>query len=178
VAPEITVAELRGFLAERLPAYLLPSAFLLIPILPRTANGKVDRAALPSPEGRPEAQPSVPPSGPTEEALALIWGDLLGVAAVGVNESFFDLGGHSLLGAQLLARVRSELRVELPLQTLFESPTVAALALEVDRARQEPAAPEDAIPRVTDDRDATELLSRLDELSDDEVEALLREMSG
>jgi acyl carrier protein len=118
--------------------------------------------------------PAIPPSGPTEEALARIWGDLLGVAAVGVNESFFDLGGHSLLGAQLLARVRSELHVELPLQTLFEAPTVAALATEVDRAQTHVS--EDTIPRVTGDHEATELLSRLDELSDDEVADLLREM--
>jgi amino acid adenylation domain-containing protein len=173
VAPEAT--ELRAFLAERLPAYLLPSVLLLIPALPRTANGKVDRAALPAPEGRPESLPAVPPSGPTEEALARIWSDLLHVEAVGVNESFFDLGGHSLLGAQLLARVRSELRVELPLQALFEAPTIAALAVEVDRA-QGPPVSDDAIPRVTDEVDPTELLSRIDELSDAEVEALLREM--
>ncbi len=182
VAPDATGTglrtDLRGFLAERLPAYLLPSALLLLPALPRTANGKVDRAALPSPEGRPEAVPAAPPSGPIEEALARIWGDLLGVVGVSVNDSFFDLGGHSLLGAQLLARVRGELRVELPLQTLFESPTVAALALEVERARRQPAVPEDAIPRVSGDPDATELLERLDQLSDDEVAELLREMAG
>jgi amino acid adenylation domain-containing protein len=177
--PGATVVELRGFLAERLPAYLLPSALLLVEALPRTANGKVDRAALPEPEGRPMAA-LVLPSGPTEEALARIWGELLGVEVVGANESFFDLGGHSLLGAQLLARVRSELQVELPLQTLFEMPTLAALALEVERARREMTVPvaDEVIPRVTNDRDAEELLSRLDELSDDEVAALLREMSG
>jgi amino acid adenylation domain-containing protein len=173
-APGTAIAELRAFLAERLPAYLVPSVLLPVAALPRTANGKVDRSALPSPEGRPEAMPTIPPSGPTEVAVARIWGELLGVSAVGVNESFFDLGGHSLLGAQLLARVRSELRVELPLQTLFEAPTVAALAAEIDRAQSHVS--EDAIPRVTDGHEATELLSRLDELSDDEVADLLREM--
>jgi acyl carrier protein len=111
--------------------------------------------------------------------VAGLFREILRVERAGAEDSFFDLGGHSLLATQLLSRLRRECRVSLSLQTLFESPTVAALAREVARRQEESPIPADAaaldeIPRV---RDEAELLARLDQLSDDEVAALLEEMS-
>jgi amino acid adenylation domain-containing protein len=124
-----TGAELRRALRSRLPEYMVPAAFVMLDALPMTANGKVDRQALPEPSAR-DAGEHVPPRTPIEEELARIWSELLGVplARVGVNDNFFDLGGHSLLATQCVARVRDSLGVELPLQTLFGSATLGDLA--------------------------------------------------
>lgn len=129
-------ADLRAWIRDRLPEYMVPSAFVVLEALPLTPNGKVDRNALPDPE--PEriglAGPSVPASGPIEEALAAVWADVLGRASVGVRESFFEIGGHSLLAAQMLSRVRETFDVDVPLKSLFDEPTVAALARHVQEA--------------------------------------------
>ncbi|MFL6262992.1 MAG: amino acid adenylation domain-containing protein, partial [Thermoanaerobaculia bacterium] len=127
-------AALRSFLAESLPAWMVPADFVALDALPLSATGKVDRKALPAPRRRGEAAGFEAPRTPTEELLAAIWADLLAVGRVGVNDSFFDLGGHSLLAAQVTSRVRESFAVELPLRLLFERPTVAALAQEVDAA--------------------------------------------
>jgi amino acid adenylation domain-containing protein len=180
-APEAPApADLRRFLAERLPAFAVPALFVTLAALPRNANGKLDRRALPVPGGRSGlAAAFVPPSGPLEETVAGLFREILRVERAGAEDSFFDLGGHSLLATQLLSRLRRECRVSLSLQTLFESPTVAALAREIARRQEESPIPADAdaldeIPRV---RDEAELLARLDQLSDEEVAALLEEMS-
>jgi amino acid adenylation domain-containing protein len=122
-------AELRRTLRARLPEYMVPSAFVMLDALPLTANGKVDRQALPEPSVK-EGGEHVPPRTLVEEELARIWSDLLGVplANVGVNDNFFDLGGHSLLATQCIARVRESLGVELPLQTLFGAATLGDLS--------------------------------------------------
>jgi len=122
-------AELRRGLRSRLPEYMVPAVFVLLDALPMTANGKVDRQALPEPSAR-DAGEHVPPRTPVEEELARIWSELLGVplARVGVNDNFFDLGGHSLLATQCIARVRDTLGVELPLQILFGTATLGDLA--------------------------------------------------
>ncbi|HTQ78991.1 MAG TPA: amino acid adenylation domain-containing protein, partial [Thermoanaerobaculia bacterium] len=133
--PGPTAEELRGFLAERLPAYMVPADWVLLPELPLTANGKVDRRALPAPEVAGGEELYVPPQGPLEEALAAIWQEVLGRERIGAQDDFFAFGGHSLLATQVISRVRSSLGVDLPLRALFESPTVAALAAEVARAR-------------------------------------------
>jgi amino acid adenylation domain-containing protein len=136
--------ELRIFLSERLPAYLVPAAFVFLGALPLTPNGKVDRRALPAPEiGTEEAY--VAPRGPVEELLAGIFAELLHRERVGADESFFALGGHSLLAVQALSRVRRAFGVEPPIHRLFEAPTVAGLAHEVEAAlaagRGTPTAP-------------------------------------
>jgi amino acid adenylation domain-containing protein len=121
--------ELRRALRARLPEYMVPAAFVPLDALPLTANGKVDRQALPEPSAKDGGE-HVPPRTPVEEELARIWSDLLGVPleSVGVNDNFFDLGGHSLLATQCIARVRDSLGAELPLQTLFGVATLGDLA--------------------------------------------------
>ncbi|GAX39730.1 amino acid adenylation domain-containing protein [Tolypothrix sp. NIES-4075] len=125
-APEIS--ELRSFLKQQLPDYMVPTSFVLLDTLPLTPNGKVDRKALPDPSVQLESHNFVAPRTPIEEMLANIWASLLGVERVGVHDNFFTLGGHSLLATQLMSRLQSTFSVELPLRSLFELPTVAALA--------------------------------------------------
>ena len=126
-------ADLRKALAAGLPDYMVPALFVSLEALPLTPNGKVDRNALPAPEpSRSEA--AVAPRNPVEEALAGIWAEVLGAESVGVFDDFFERGGHSLLAAQVLARLRDAFGVDLPLAELFDSPTVAAQARMVEQA--------------------------------------------
>ncbi|WP_437755164.1 non-ribosomal peptide synthetase [Sorangium sp. So ce1389] len=125
---------LRGFLKERLPEYMHPSDFVLLHALPLTANGKVDRRALPSPAARRRRE-YVAPRTPVEEALARIWADVLGRPQVGVEDDFFDLGGHSLLAIPLMHRIQQALGGSLSLMAIFEAPTVAGLARLLDAER-------------------------------------------
>jgi amino acid adenylation domain-containing protein len=127
---------LRSFLWEKLPSYMVPSAFVTLPALPVTANGKLDRQALPAPERVRGEGDAAAPSDPVEELLADLFAEVLGLDLVGVRESFFTLGGHSLIATQLMSRVRATLKVEVPLRELFEAPTVAELARVVRAARQ------------------------------------------
>jgi amino acid adenylation domain-containing protein/thioester reductase-like protein len=135
--PSRLVGDLRAHLQARLPQYMVPSAFVLLEAFPRTPNGKLDRRALPAPGARGEqAQSYAAPRTPDEAALAQIWADVLGQERVGIHDSFFDLGGHSILALQILARLRDSLGVRLPLRHLFDAPTVAQLAQVVEIARQ------------------------------------------
>lgn len=126
--------EIRKELAESLPQYMIPSAFVFLPELPLLPNGKVDRGALPAPTAFHTTQ-YVAPRTPTEQALADIWAELLPGEQVAVTSNFFELGGHSMLALRMLARARSTLGVDIPLKLLFESPTVEGLALLVERER-------------------------------------------
>ena len=130
---------LRRHLAESLPEYMLPSAFVLMERLPRTFNGKLDRRALPSPEQARRERPddSTGPRTPTEELLAGIWSRVLGLQRVGPEDNFFELGGHSLLATQVMTRVRDAFQIELPLQNLFAAPTLGGLAAKVEQAVRE-----------------------------------------
>jgi pristinamycin I synthase-3/4 len=146
------VPELKGFLAARLPEYMIPGVFVLLDGMPLNPSGKIDRRRLPAPEAeRSLARQGAPPRTPTERALAAIWTELLRME-VGVDEGFFALGGHSLLATQMITRVRRDLGVELPLRTLFERPTVAELAAEIDHraagaaATAAPAPPPPLLP--------------------------------
>ncbi|MGE3435688.1 MAG: amino acid adenylation domain-containing protein [Blastocatellales bacterium] len=126
--------ELRNFLKEQLPEYMIPSFFVELEAMPLTLNGKVDRRALPAPDKtRPELKAEfVAPRTPAEERLAAICAEVLGLERVGVHDHFFDLGGHSLLATQVVSRVRQAFEIELPLRSLFETPTVAGLAENIE----------------------------------------------
>lgn len=131
----LTHAELREHLAARLPEHMTPAIFVAVDGLPLNANGKVDRAALPEPSdsNRLAANSYIEPRTATEQRLADLLAPLLGVERVSIEDNFFMLGGHSLLGTQLIARMRGAFGIEMGLRTLFECPTVAGLASEVDR---------------------------------------------
>src|SRR5581483_1963882 len=135
---EVSSKALRERLSQRLPDYMLPSVFVELERLPLTANGKLDRKALPEPsaerdgEGEGGAAATV-----IEELVAGVFAEVLGVSEVGVEENFFELGGHSLLATQVISRVREVLAVEVGLRVLFEQPTVRGLAAAVQQQQQQ-----------------------------------------
>jgi amino acid adenylation domain-containing protein len=136
-AAGVSVDELRGFLKAKLPDHLVPSVFAIVPEIPLTPNGKIDREALrASTDAAPQREAAyVAPTTTTELILAEIWTQLLGVERVGVHDHFFtDLGGHSLLATQLFSRVRNRFEVDLPLGLFFERPTIAELAEGIEEA--------------------------------------------
>ena len=125
---------LRAHLREQLPDYMVPGAFVALEQVPLTANGKVDRAALPDADGERQLERRyVAPQTETEHRVAEIWQQVLRLERVGTQDDFFELGGHSLLAMQVISRLRERLHIELPLASLFENPTVAGVAAEVDR---------------------------------------------
>lgn len=135
----VETGEFRDYLSSRLPAEMLPSAFVVMDKLPRTISGKVDRKALPAPgQLRAELEKIfTPPRTPIETTLVEIWSEVLGVDRVGIDDNFFEMGGHSLLVFQVISRVREAFGVDLPLRTLFESPTVEQQALVIIEAQLE-----------------------------------------
>lgn len=154
--PAPSASELRGWLKEKLPEYMLPSAFVLLEALPLTLNGKVNRKALPDPDHtRSELEGAyMAPRTPQEETLARIWAEVLGLERVSIQDDFFKLGGDSLLAAQAISRVCDAFEVELPLRTLFERTTIAELAVPVAE---------------------TVLMAEIEKLSNDEVQELPNE---
>ncbi|KAM3100400.1 non-ribosomal peptide synthetase [Phormidesmis sp. 146-12] len=128
----IPVSDLRQFLKQKLPEYMIPAAFVELKALPLTANGKVDHHALPTPEKAKSVQSYVAPRNSVEATIATIWSEILGVEMIGVYDNFFELGGHSLLATQVLARLRQTFQVELPLRQLFEAHTVAEVAEQIE----------------------------------------------
>ncbi|HKP83852.1 MAG TPA: amino acid adenylation domain-containing protein, partial [Pyrinomonadaceae bacterium] len=129
--------ELRRYLREQLPEYMMPSTVVMLDKLPLTPHGKVDRKALPAPEstsGTSSEQSDVLPRTPHEELVANVWESVLKVKAIGRDDNFFELGGHSLLATQVMSRMREVFQIDLPLRTLFEEPTVAAFAAGVGEA--------------------------------------------
>jgi amino acid adenylation domain-containing protein len=150
--PETAAGELRDFLKARLPAYMVPSDFVTLAALPLTPTGKLDRAALPAPAAEsPEAGGYAPPETGVEQVLVEVWQEVLRRERIGINDNLFDLGGHSLLLPRLMARIAEALQLALPLRVLFEAPTVAQLAVVVER----------------------ELLAQIEGLSDEEAAGLI-----
>jgi len=146
--------DLRAYLAGRLPSHMVPSAFVALEELPLNANGKVDRKRLPEPDIAAQREGRhVAPRNRTEEILADIWREVLGVNRVGVLDNFFDLGGHSLLAVQVLSRVRAAFGVEVPLNVVFESASLETLGLAIEEL----------------------LIEELEGLTEQEAEALLAE---
>nr|AXN93627.1 PuwA [Symplocastrum muelleri NIVA-CYA 644] len=120
-------SELRSLIKQKLPDYMVPAAFVMLPTLPLTPSGKIDRRALPAPSSN-ESTATVPPRDPVELQLAQIWSEVLGVDWVGVGDNFFDLGGHSLLAVRLMTQIQQHFGKHLPLATLFQNPTIESLA--------------------------------------------------
>jgi acyl carrier protein len=162
----LTGGELRAFLKEKLPEYMVPHLYLFLDKLPLTPHGKVDRRALPRPEGteRELDAPFVGPRNAIEEVLSEIFAEVLRVERVGVNDNFFDLGGHSLLATQLVSRVRKDFQPDLPLRKIFEAPTVAALAALLIAGEPSPGEFEKR----------AETLRTIESLSADDLEEMLR----
>jgi amino acid adenylation domain-containing protein len=145
--------ELRAFLGDQLPAYMVPADFVFLEAFPLTSNGKVDRQALPVPEGGPEAVESAftPPSGLVEEMLAGFFREVLRLDRVGAGDDFFELGGNSLLATQVTSRLRAGFNVDLPLRTVFEKPRLGELARAIEQRMTEgSAAAEPLLPRPAD----------------------------
>jgi amino acid adenylation domain-containing protein len=156
-----TISELRHFLEAKLPEHMIPSAFMILDAMPLTPNGKIDRRALPDPgRSRPELDALfVPPRTPVEEELVRIWAEVLSLEQIGIYDRFFDLGGHSLAAARVVSRVFKTFELELPIQSLFQSPTVAEMAAmitqnEAKKLRQE---------------ELTQILAELESLSEQEA---------
>ncbi|MBK7297692.1 MAG: AMP-binding protein [Flavobacteriales bacterium] len=126
-AQEELIASVREHLRDSLPGHMIPTAFMVLPSFALNANGKVDKRALPVPELRSQTMHAqyVAPRDPQETALAVIWGKLLGVKRIGVHDNFFDVGGHSLIGIQLLAQVEERFGISLALNSLFQAPTIS-----------------------------------------------------
>jgi amino acid adenylation domain-containing protein len=173
---KVDIEQLREFLGSKLPAYFLPSNFVTLPVLPLTANGKVDRRALAALQTQEQpGQHSDEAKTQTELIVANIWADVLGVAEVDADASFFQLGGHSLLAAQVISRISKTCHVDLPVVSIFEAPTVRKLAKLVDGAQEQQPDSSLAAFAPSGRTRAAELLSRLDEFSEAELEELLRD---
>jgi hypothetical protein len=173
-----SMSELRTYLSERLPQFLVPGVYMMLPALPLTVHGKVDRAALPRPDtARLDEQRAgqagafVAPRTDTESRVAGICAGLLGLSRVGVHDDFFALGGHSLLAMRLVSRVNQACGVDVALRQFLQAPTVADLAVAVIEATGRRTGEVAPSARRRDDL----LLAQVDQLTDDEVETLLNE---
>ncbi|MBE4748816.1 non-ribosomal peptide synthetase, partial [Corallococcus sp. ZKHCc1 1396] len=159
----LDAASLRDFLKQRLPEFMVPSAFVSLEAIPLTSSGKVDRKALPSPDGAlPTGAEYVAPRNETEQKLSALWSEVLRVERVGIHDNFFELGGHSLLATQAVTRIRATFNVEVSLQDFFEAPTVEAFAINLLR-----------LTAQVDLDELASMMAQLDELDDAEVQELL-----
>jgi len=136
---EATAIELRAYLKEKLPDFMIPSVFVFLENLPLSPNGKVDRKALPEPDMSQHVSEEifVAPRTPIEEVLTGIWSEVLGIERIGIHDNFFELGGHSLLATQVISRLRNAFQVQLSLRSLFEHPTIAGLAIQIIKSQDE-----------------------------------------
>ena len=135
---ELTVAELRDFLAKELPEYMIPSYFVGLGAMPVTVNGKLDRKALPEPDGSMDTGVQyLPPRNELDEQLLQIWQEVLGKKKIGIGDNFFSLGGHSLKATLLTAKIHQELQIDVPIREVFKSPTVMELANYIAVTKEE-----------------------------------------
>ena len=164
--PRVILAEIRAFLRETLPNYMIPTTFTFLQSLPRT-NGKLDRSALPPPDrGRPDLeQPYAPPQGDIEALLAQIWEDVLNLRPVGIHDNFFDLGGHSLAASRVVSRVLKHFQLQISLQSLFQVPTIAQMAALITEHQGE----------QLKDGELERILDELESLSDEQAQRMLAE---
>jgi acyl carrier protein len=160
--------QLRAYLGRFLPDYMLPASVITLTTFPLTAHGKIDRQALPHPDRHQRATKKsfVAPQTPTQQQLAEIWCQLLQLSQVSLHDNFFELGGHSLLITRLATRIRSTFEVKVPLRDLFKAPTVAEMALLIEQLQNE-------IITQADDEKLIQILTTLDDLSDDDIRRLL-----
>jgi amino acid adenylation domain-containing protein len=172
-AASVDVAAVRRFLHQHLSTPMVPTAFVPLPTLPLLPSGKVDRRALPRPDGPTTTYQA--PRTPVETQLVDLWTQVLRRERVGIHDDFFQLGGHSLLATQFLSRLRDRCGVELPLRQLFEQPTIAGLAPLIEQYRASGAAEQRPITPQTFD-EAEQLLGRIDALSEAQVDALLKDL--
>ena len=172
----IKPGELRAFLAERLPEYMVPTAYVRLERMPLTPNGKLDRKGLPAPEGDAfELRRYEPPRGETEEVLARIWAELLKLERVGRYDNFFELGGHSLLAVTAIERMRRQ-GLQVDVGALFATPTVAELAVTAGGKIKRVAVPPDRIPPYCDA--ITPEMLPLVELSQEEIDRIIAGVPG
>jgi non-ribosomal peptide synthetase component F len=163
------VNRLRRALTERLPEYAIPSVFVALDAMPLTPSGKIDRRALPDPgNSRPELDmPFVMPTTPIEKQLARIWAQILSLDQVGAQDNFFELGGHSLAATRVVTEVIRQFRLDLPLHSLFEAPTVARMALVIMEHQA----------KKLDDKLLERILADLEALSEDEARRALTKVT-
>jgi acyl carrier protein len=161
------IPQVRRFMEQYLPDYMIPAAFVLLDRLPLTPNGKIDYNTLPVPDQkRPDLEKAfIAPRTDVEEVIADIWSQVLNIEQVGVNDNFFELGGHSLLATQVFVQVRKAFRTGVALRSLFENPTVAGLA---DLLVKQETSPGQMMA-------VARLRKKLKGMSQDEIRALLRE---
>jgi amino acid adenylation domain-containing protein len=170
--PAPAVRELRGFLKKTLPDYMIPSTWMFMEAFPLAPNGKPDRQGLPPPSStRPELGTAfVVPRTPIESRLTQIWSEVLSIGHVGVNDNFLDLGGHSLAATRVISQIIKNFQLEIPLQALFQTPTVAEMALVIMEHQG----------KQLDERELNRVLTELESLSNEEAQRLManRAMAG
>jgi len=167
--------DLRTHLKSVLPEYMVPSRFLFLDALPLTSSGKIDRRALPEPDELDLcAEAFQAPETPDQIRMAEIWQTVLQRRPIGIHDNFFELGGHSLIATQLTSRVRQAFQVNLPLRSLFESPTIAELLESLKRWQAIDSTP--TVIAAEPAGDVDDLLSKLDQMSDSDVDSLLNDL--
>jgi acyl carrier protein len=165
---EPDVTSLQTHLRKRLPEFMIPSFLTVLPALPLTSNGKLDHKALPSPEIDSLVRIQyVAPRTPTEFAVAEIWAELLQIKQVGIRDNFFALGGHSLSAARAITRICDTFEIEMPLRELFEAPTIEALALRIQQAKDRQESYWASIER--------QLRSKIEGMSEEEIRQMLKD---
>jgi acyl carrier protein len=169
--------ELRDFLRATLPDYMVPAEFFCLDALPLTPSGKINRRALPAPDlsARQSENLYVPPQTEMERQLVEIWRNILRRESIGIDDNFFELGGQSLLATRVISQVRTVFKVELPLRHLFESPTVAGLASFLSNYQSSGKTTTPTVITKSVNTETDELLEKLDQLSDEDVDALLQD---
>jgi len=174
---EVTEEVLRSFLREHVPSYMIPAVFVWMEALPLTSNGKLDRRALPAPSHqRTELQQAYEPASTAlQEQLVQIWQEVLDRETIGIQDNFFDLGGHSLKATQVMSRVQQVLGVKVPLRSVFEEPTIAGLAraIEQEKKRSEEGDQTPIQSSSRGEKQLEDLLAYVEDLSEQDLQILL-----